>query len=680
MIYSTENFPYNDFSKITVQKRRRGNQSTLNRFKYLNVISAFDIETTNDDKSQQAFMYIWQMQIGSWTVVGRYWSEWIEFMQKLKNCMDENVYLVIFVHNLSFEFQFLRGLYPFEVKEVFATDSRKVLKCEMYEHFEFRCSYLQTNMSLAEFTKKMGVEHSKLSGEEFDYRKQRYPWTRLSKRELEYCVNDVRGLCEAMKVQMSLDHDNFYTLPLTSTGYVRRDVKKAMRSYNYQDLHKQLPDYEVFKILREAFRGGNTHANRYYTEDIIKNVQSYDRVSSYPDVQLNHLFPMTAWVKEDREYITKDRVIRIMTKHKRACLMRCRFLNIRLANHLTGCPYIPKAKCRNLVNPEVDNGRILSASSLDISLTDIDLRIILDQYIFTKVQFTDFYHARYGKLPKQLRETIKHYFVLKTNLKNVKGQELYYGKAKGRLNAVYGMSVQSPVKCSIDFIWDDEEKKEVFKVREQSEEELLEKSNHKAFQNYAWGVWVSAWARYELQRAINLCGDDFVYCDTDSVKFCGKVDFTEYNKEQRKKSRENGSYAKDPNGKIHYLGVFEKDADYKEFITMGAKKYAYMYKDGSIGITVAGVGKTKGSKELSERGGLKSFKDGFVFKEAGGTESLYNDIPYGKCMYINRKGRDIKITSNVYIRDSEYTLGLAPEYKRILNKVQLWKEVMILQK
>ena len=83
MIYDIESFPYDEFKKIPVQKRRRGNQGTRSRIKYLDVISAFDIETTNDSESEQAFMYIWQMQIGSWTITGRYWKDWITFLNRL---------------------------------------------------------------------------------------------------------------------------------------------------------------------------------------------------------------------------------------------------------------------------------------------------------------------------------------------------------------------------------------------------------------------------------------------------------------------------------------------------------------------------------------------------------------------------------------------------------------------
>ena len=242
-------------------------------------------------------------------------------------------------------------------------------------------------------------------------------------------------------------------------------------------------------------------------------------------------------------------------------------------------------------------------------------------------------------------------------------------KVKNKLNSIYGMSVQSPVKQSIDYINDD------FIERTEPEAELLQESNRKAFQNYAWGVWTTAWARWELEQAVQLAGNNFVYCDTDSVKYINDVDFTEYNRLQQQKSKENNAFAVDPAGEEHYLGVYEFDGDYKRFVTMGAKKYAYEYRDGSIGITVAGVGKSKGAEELAEAGGLKEFKEGFVFRKAGGTESIYNDIPYGKGFDITRDGKKIHITSYVFIRDSEYTLGVTGEYRRLLERSDVWREL-----
>ena len=668
-INTIDTFDYSIIAAAPCQKRRQGNQGRMNdKRKYKDLFCAFDIETTNDMELEQAYMYIWQFQIEDQTIIGRTWMEFKEFLHNCRLQLKQDEWLMIYVHNLSFEFTWLKGLYKFKPDEVFSIESRKVLRCTMWEHFEIRCSYLLTNMNLDTFTKKMGVTH-KLSGEEFNYNKKRYPWTDLTDKELEYCITDVKALVEALKVYYAIEGDNFYTIPYTSTGFVRRDVKRAMRHYNRQDLLNMQPDYDIYCLLSEAFRGGNTHANRYYASTIMENITSYDRVSSYPDVQINELFPMSPWIRE--ENVTADRACRIIFKHKRAALMRVGFSNIRLKNPLWGCPYIPKHKCRNLGRHYNDNGRILWADWLEISIADPDFDIIMQEYDYDSITFYDFYHCRYGRLPKPLREEIQKFYRDKTELKGVEGQELFYMLQKAKLNSIYGMSCQRSVRQTIDFI------DGAWVERDDPEPELLAKNNAKAFLVYSWGVWTTAHARRELEKAINIVGPErFVYCDTDSVKFIddGKVSFNAYNESRKRDSIKNGGVAADPAGHNHYLGVYENEGTYKRFITMGAKKYAYEDAAGELHITVAGVSKYKGAEELARRGGIEAFKEGFIWYDAGGLESVYNDDPEVKEVTID--DHKLQIISNVLLRPSTYTLGITGEYARILENPVIWLALM----
>ena len=181
----------------------------------------------------------------------------------------------------------------------------------------------------------------------------------------------------------------------------------------------------------------------------------------------------------------------------------------------------------------------------------------------------------------------------------------------------------------------------------------------------------TAWARYELEEAIKLAGDGFLYCDTDSVKYIGNADFSSLNERLKRRSKENGAYATDPKGKVHYLGVWEYEGEYKTFKTLGAKKYVYTDEDNKVHVTIAGVNKKKGAAELAARGGVTAFRPGFVFREAGGLESVYNDEP--EISELIREGHNIPITSNVYMCDSEYTVGITADYMRILERARDWK-------
>lgn len=679
MIYNWKSFPDEEITMLVPLARPRGNRAG-NKRQYLDALAAFDIETTTV-KDQFAVMYIWQLQLGlSCTIIGRSWKEYLNCLKRIRQLLPKDVWLVIYVHNLAFEFQFLRGIYRFKAGEVFAVDKRKPLRVDMFGCFEYRCSYLHSNMSLEVFLKKMGVEHEKVQG--FDYSKARYPWTPLSEEELRYCVNDVRGLVEALLIEMHHDGDDLYTIPATSTGYVRRDVKHAMRQVNWYYIHDQLPDAQLYDLLREAFRGGNTHANRFYAGCRLEGVKSYDRSSSYPDVQCNCEFPISRFriIGECSMRKLQDLIGR---RHK-ACLIRIALWDVKLKDDLWGCPYLAIDKCRRTIGGAIDNGRILSADYLETTLTDIDFRILLSEYTFAASKILCCAYARYGRLPEVLRDQIIFYYRTKTELKGVPDQQIYYEKSKNKLNSIYGMSAQNPVKQSIVFDGKD------WNINfEETVEELLAKSNKRAFFPYQWGVWTTSWARYRLEEGIRLAAagaetgkSDFVYCDTDSVKYLGEVDWTAYNAERMADSLSSGAWADDPKGKRHYMGVYEPDDGYPAvFATRGAKKYVVEHPDGKLEATIAGVTKRgkgdqwSGGEELAHHGGISAFlQDEFIFVKAGGTQLVYNDT---ERFMLKIEGHDLKVRECVTILPDTYTLRDTEDYMELLKKSYIFRDYLL---
>lgn len=665
MITDVYDFDYSIFKKAGKVKRRKGSRNKKN---YIDLVCAFDIETTRIKEIEQAVMYIWQFQVDEKvTVIGRTWREFDYFMRAIASDLEDMDYIVVYVHNLSFEFQFLSGIYPFAKEEVFALDKRKVCKCEMLEHFEFRCSYIQTNMSLEAFTEKMDVKHKKLVGD-LDYNIERYSYTPLTNEELAYCINDVQGLVEAMKTEMKNDGDTLYTIPLTSTGYVRRDVKKSLEGNRW--IKDILPDFDTYQVAREAFRGGNTHANRFYAGWILEGVHSADRSSSYPGVQCNSAYPVTRFHKISKPVPDAAQIIDMMKRREKAILMRVSFKGLTLNDYSWGCPYLAKDKCRSIVNGVYDNGRLLSADYLETSITDVDLRIIVEEYHINEIVPIEVYTARYGRLPQPMIETICSYYHKKTELKGVPGQEYQYMKSKNKQNSIYGMTAQDPVKESI--LYQDEE----FIIdTSKSKKELLQDFMKRAFIPYTWGVWCTAWARYELERGLHIVVDQggaFIYCDTDSLKYLGNVDFSKYNKEKMVLSKQNGAWATDPQGVDHYMEVYEQEKDAERFITWGAKKYAYEV-DGKLKITVAGVPKKAGAEELKRKGGLDVLKPGFVFSDCGKLETVYNDKPE-ITKYKNKDGKIIEITKNVVLRPTTYAVGITKEYEDILQDARLYNQ------
>ena len=135
------------------QKRNKGAE-------LVNVFAAFDIETStiwtsSENTDAHSFMYIWQYQIEDYLIKGRTWEEWFDFLAVLKRALEQygtleqtakTPVLITWIHNAQFEFTFISGLYNFRDDECFFRDARKPIYFRMFDVFEFRCSYIQTNL------------------------------------------------------------------------------------------------------------------------------------------------------------------------------------------------------------------------------------------------------------------------------------------------------------------------------------------------------------------------------------------------------------------------------------------------------------------------------------------------------------------------------------------------------
>lgn len=677
-----------------VDESKRNKRRSQNKHRILNVYTAFDIETStvwrNKNKALydvHSFMYVWQFQVEEYTVKGRTWEDYFAWLYVLREAIEQirvennlplSPLLVIWVHNLAYEWTWLSGLYPFTNDEVFFRDVRKPIYCRMFDTFEYRCSYIQTNMSLAALCKQTGVKQ-KLSGQKFDYDKIRYPWTELTPFEEEYTTVDVESLVQAMKYRVSRGGDNLQTVPLTSTGYVRRECKESIKDL-YLDIREMKPKEKEYRLLRKAFRGGNTHANRYFVGKVIDDVYSYDISSSYPTQQLTQKFPMKPFRWLDLKERTPEARIRRVFQFiglGYAVVGTYQFKNVRLRNHREPIPYISLSRCQAMGDDDLDlvmdNGRILQAAYIEISLTEIDLGIILDQYEFDYFDVMEAMVAQKDYLPGPYRAVIQGYYDKKTALKGDQTEDgkYIYTKSKNLLNAIFGMAATDPVHQDI-FYKDGEYK--ISGYEDFTPEELEKLLKNAAFP-YSWGVYTTALARKQLQDAIKLCGDKIIYCDTDSVKTKGNIDINRLNDQLKQKAIRNKAFADDMNGTRHFIGLFEFDGHYDQFITQGAKRYAYI-SEGKMGVTVAGVSKkvneeTGISFAVEELKTLERFKPGMRWKKAGGTISVYNDNDDFDFTDPDT-GKTVHIGPNVAIVPGTYVMSYSRDYRLLLNEIQLY--------
>jgi len=630
----------------------------------------FDVYDDNELSKEKfrpyAFMYHWQFCYEDEVCFGRTWEEFKTLLQNLERNLNLSYTnrLVIWVHNLSFEWQFMREFIDFE--DGFFMEERQPAKILLKSGIEFRCSYILSNMSLSKFCEnEAGVLHYKLDGEEYDYDQCRLPSTPLTEYELGYCYNDVRGLCEC--IQSRLTHDTLATIPLTSTGYVRRELRANVRKNpkNRQQFLTTALDPHLYTLCREAFRGGDTHANAERADQINTNGWGEDIKSSYPaQIVIFDGYPVTAFGSMSVEYYLNHD----MSEY--ALLLKVAFFNIRYdtkSEYFCGMPYIPIAKCNKFsVRRVIDNGRILFAEFIECTLTNLDLEIIKKEYKFDDIRIGEIWAAKKGKLSIEIRETTMDYFRQKCLLDGIEDKKYEYLKSKNRLNSIFGCMVMKVDQSNIK--WDPVKKIYVDDTPDLKEALAKFYKSRNNFLQYQQGLFITAAARMQLRTMLWKVGHDCIYCDTDSIKGVGNHlhEFEVENEYRKKLAIDNGAYAEDREGNVYYLGVWENETvkhQYDEFKTLGAKKYVYRQGD-KIVSTIAGVSKKAGA-EYFKKHGVDGLQRDAIITESGHLTAYYNDDGIHKLTI----DHNIFTTgSNVALVNNTYKIGVTEEYCDLLLK------------
>ena len=688
------------FSDLKYKTYRKYNYHTKQSTEYLNIESSFDIETTSTyvGEDKFAFMYLWGFGIGNDgenLYYGRTWEDLIIFLNNLSNelGLHENRVLVCYVHNLAYEFQFMRKY--FKWLEVFSVDDRKPLKALSTLGIEFRDSYMLSGFSL-EHTAKNLQKHKvqKLVGD-LDYSKVRHTETEITDLELKYLENDVIIVLNYINEQLDI-YGKITKIPLTNTGRVREFVKdkcyytkgkskykssKGKRS-NYREIMENLTlEVDEYQKLKMAFMGGFTHANAYYTGKTLENVHSVDFTSSYPAVILSERFPMGKGFKPTKEEILKNGYDYYLENFN--CLVGVVFTN--LENKFAHESYLSESKCKIKGEKLIDNGRVFSADVVSSMITEVDLWIMKKVYSYDSLHIKDLTVYPKGYLPKPIIESVLDLYQDKTTLKGVSGSEVEYMLSKGMLNSVYGMMVTDIVKDNVTYEDD-------WGVELVNPDEEIENYNDKMsrFLYYPWGVWVTAYARRNLWLGILSLKDDYIYSDTDSIKFFNyekhKPFFRGYNEWVEQKQIATLEYysidtellyPKTIQGEVKVTGLWDYEGNYSRFKTLGAKRYL-VEEDGELYLTVAGLSKRNGIEYMKEIAGSNSkvfelFTDELMIPadRTGKSTHTYIDSEkeYSVTDYLG-KTLTVNAKSGVHLEEVEYSLNISDLYMRFFKLAQ----------
>ena len=684
--------------------------ASTGKLEFFNIPCAFDIETSsfynaNDEKC--ATMYIWQFGIDGLVIYGRTWEEFTTFLGELVDYLELSARrrLVIYVHNLGYEFQFMRKWFDWD--KVFAIKKRRPVYA-ICGPFEFRCSLFLSNYALAYIGDNLLHKYpvKKLVGN-LDYSKIRHSATPLTSEELAYCFNDVRVVMSY--IQEKIEQDGGITeIPLTNTGYVRNycrsecfgkgESRKKLLDYHALMKSLKISSEDEYHQLERVFMGGFTHASAIWSNKIITTpgasfhseyeydeIGSADLTSSYPYVMVAEYFPITSFSYVGTLVNKPDFESYLSTY---CCIFDIEFVDLK-----------PKVSFENTLSlsrcdvsggkSTINNGRIVSADFCRTTLTELDYDTVKKFYTWSKQRIINLRIAHRGYLPKDLILAVLNLYKDKTTLKGVIGKETEYLVAKNMINAAFGMMVTAIIRGEYQYSTEDDEWRTL-------EADVLSQltsynKNFNRFLYYGWGIYVTAHARHNLFTAIYEFKEDYIYSDTDSIKAINfsahKSYFKRYNDEVFiKLQRMCHHYSipfemckpKTKKGVEKLIGVWDFEPGYLAFKTAGAKRYMYELPDGSLSMTVAGVNKKYAIPYLLEKYGsheliFNIFGDGMFIPEGHtGKQSLtyIDEVTTGAVTDYLGSTKLFFERSSIHMEPQSFYMSLIGDYLKFLEGVE----------
>ena len=661
-----------------------------NKIEYYNYPCSFDIETTTikpgqldyigtEEDPPLAFPYLFQWCIYGKVIMCRhYWQaqdifKWL--IQYFRTAGNRR--LVLFIHNAGYEHTFCSHMWDIDPEKCFALDEHHPVTIVTRDGLMFRDSYKMTNMSLATLTKDWS-RHWKKDKDIMDYSQLRTPYTDLDDNTIIYSALDVLSLSDAMIPFLAARDEYIWTKCPTSTSFIRKGLKKEIgigikkrspeQKKYFRILKNQRVSYKQFKMLLRLARGGNTHANRKYTGQLLSDLCHFDITSSYPAQMVCYPeYPIGIWQPLDPG--STPEVIEKFEAHNQCTMFDIALVDAELKEGVP-VPYISIAKMTIIKGSGMrytDNGRYIGGLKvIRISIFGVEWPIIKSQYNFSDAVILEGYFCEKGYLPDIVRRYVLDLYAKKTELKGVAGQEVEYAISKTYVNGVFGMSYTNPLRDTYEVT-----ENGITLKPEEDPAGFLEKyqSSISYFMCYAWGCMVATQGRVYLQRMIDAAGSDFVYCDTDSIFalhpeiVAPKIKALE--EELTAYQRQCGMQLvyKDIKGREHELGGITDEGKVEYFKTFGAKKYITV-EEGKLTCTIAGVPKKAGSRLI---GSPENFQLGFNFKgkDTGKNCLWYNPDP-GITLH-DEQGRPIEIHANVAMLPCDYLLSLSQDYEECLS-------------
>ena len=633
------------------------------------------------------------------TLYGATPSEFCMMLRNVRNHLQgDDMYL--YFHNLSYDHQHLRRFLYKEFgvpKKTLITKPHYPVTLRFSNNIVIKDSLILFGCKLEKAAEDYNVEHKKAVGS-WEYGKIRdFGWLRgITKEELNYIECDTLAGVECLDAMCQALGKSIYSIPITATGIIREEVRnRAKKNHGHDWFLRQAPDYDLYRKMVRLYHGGYTHANRYFIDILLGDpdgldqehfIRGFDFASSYPFCLLSERYPCTKFIKHDTD---EDPSFILENCENFAFIFTISFINIKLKDMLEPMPALQTVKCKQTINLQTDNGRVISAGYCTLEMCEQDLITIADMYEWDEANCTDIYAAGKSYLPRWFTDYVFELFEAKCRLKAEDPFDpVKYSLSKSRLNGVYGLTVQAAIRDEIVEVTEAGE----YQINAEGDMCFLEsgqyrpdftkdpKKEYKKYLNrknsvlpYVIGVYCTAYAQRNIFELGRKCvkryykkndptklamPPQWYYTDTDSA-YSDDWDYAaimRYNQKCKEKLQANGYGSVTIGDKEYWLGVAEhkpEEDTYSEFKVLGSKRYAGRHSfDGSLMITVAGVPKKTGVKEL--QGDLNKFTKDLIFRgEVTGKLAhyyLFNDIHFDE--YGNEIGDSIDLKPCDYHLDA----------------------------
>ena len=300
-------------------------------------------------------------------------------------------------------------------------------------------------------------------------------------------------------------------------------------------------------MINDSFQGGLAVPNTSYLGKNLYNVTSYDINSAYPCAMANCKLPYKRVTLKE-----PPRTIEDFLKSGYGSIIKITFNNLAAKNPnvpTLNIKYDPKSgrvdsslKAKNL--KVWNKTHVISADELRLTITFLDLYTINRDYTYDGYTIHNAFFYEMRQIEDFMRDVVMEQYEIKANApKGSNERDL----AKKILNSLYGITMPTYIN---------------YKVYDESDV-------YRRFYR-AWATFITAWVRYSIAATISKLGDDFVYSDTDSIKFL------------------NADKHKDLFNVGDGLGQWKDEGTYELFKIFNTKSYMYI-ENGKLELKFSGL-------------------------------------------------------------------------------------------